>query len=115
MAGYELAGNSVRAADLAAAQRDADQLARFEGNPSAVLYQYDVAAIIDGLEGKLDRTAELRATRSGRRDLLATIYESYNWFSHREQTPWLANSLGRPRATFAHWLLWPGQMGAIPL
>ncbi|QVL33868.1 hypothetical protein KIH39_08170 [Telmatocola sphagniphila] len=82
MAAYERAGNSTKGAEhLTTAAADAAKMARFERNPTAILYRYDVAAIIDGLEGKLDRTSELRAARSGRHDLLLTIYEADNWLA----------------------------------
>jgi hypothetical protein len=37
--------------------------------------------VLDVLEGKLDRTSELRASRAGRRDPLITSFEAYNWLS----------------------------------
>jgi serine/threonine protein kinase len=82
VAAYESAGDSgTAAAHLAAAVREAEKLLRFDRNPSAALYRYDVAAIVDGLEGRLDRTAELRAARAIHpQEFLLLFYEAENLF-----------------------------------
>jgi serine/threonine protein kinase len=80
MTAHERAGDTAKAAEhLAAAKREAEGLVRFGSNPMAILYRYDVAAVVDGLEGKLDYTAELRAARAGPRDFIMTFYEADNW------------------------------------
>src|SRR5436305_184438 len=62
VAAYECADQPSKAAEhLAATARDAEKLAHIVGNPTAMLYGYDADEVIDGLEGKLDRTAEFRA------------------------------------------------------
>jgi serine/threonine protein kinase len=79
-AAYERAGNPARAAEhLAAARREDEELARFGLNPASVLYRFEIGLALDGLTGKLDRTAELRTLRAGRRDPLMTYFESLNW------------------------------------
>lgn len=76
----ERAGNTAKATEhLTAAHREAEEFTRFGLNPDAVVSSFETAVTFDGLEGKLDRTAELRAARIGRSDRFMTAYEAYNW------------------------------------
>jgi tetratricopeptide (TPR) repeat protein len=77
---YERIGNSVKATEhVTVARRDAQQLARFGSKPSAIYSRFEADMAFDGLDGKLDRTAELRAARVGRDNRFMTSYEAHNW------------------------------------
>jgi tetratricopeptide (TPR) repeat protein len=78
---YERIGDLAKAtAHLIIARREARELARFGSKPDAVIAGFEAAMVFDGVDGKLDLTAELRAARTGRGDRLMTSYEALNWF-----------------------------------
>jgi hypothetical protein len=64
---------------LAAAGREADEVARFRGSYDAVDARYCVAVVSDGLDGRMDMLAELRALQSVPDEGLAHK-EAYNLF-----------------------------------
>jgi serine/threonine protein kinase len=78
----ERAGDHLRAAEhLAAAHREADELLRFGSDPLAVVTRFRAHVHFDGLDNKLDQTAELRAARAANpRNTWLVGHEAYNWF-----------------------------------
>lgn len=81
MSAHERSGNRAKADEyLAAARQAAANLAHFDQNPTALMYRFDVASAVDGLDGKFDLTAELRAANAGRRERMLAWCEACNWF-----------------------------------
>jgi serine/threonine protein kinase len=65
---------------LAAAGREADALARFPENYSAVVTRYMVAMARAGLDGRVDMLAELRRARANSPRQAMAFYEGYDLF-----------------------------------
>jgi hypothetical protein len=78
----ERAGDHLRAAEhLAAARREADELLRFGSDPLAVVTRFMAHVHFDGLDNKLDQTAELRAARAANpHNPWLVGDEVYSWF-----------------------------------
>jgi serine/threonine protein kinase len=77
---YKRAGDPVRAAEhLAEAQHELEELSSIGAQKTAILYRFHFGMLSNGLDGNPDYTAELRAARAGRHDLLLSYNEAYNW------------------------------------
>ncbi len=80
-AAYRYIGQADKADEqLAAAGREADELARYRGNYGAVSTRFCVALIRDGLDGRMDMLAELRETRATAPAAGIAYLEAYNLF-----------------------------------
>jgi hypothetical protein len=81
-AAQDQAGNPFRVSEhLAQARSDADKLGRLGNNSLGVMERFMAYVVFDGLDNKLNQTAELRAARSvSPSNTWLVGDEAYNWF-----------------------------------